>query len=253
MITADTRVSDALAAHPELRERLPAFHPAFGKLTHPVLGKILPRLVTVAEAARVAGVDVDALVAVMNLPSGAPLPAAVPGPAPVATPAPDWVDPARVVELDVRPLLGQGVDPLGVILAALRALPDGGQLRVLAPFEPVPLIGLLRRQGWRSWSAWSEGTCAVVFGRDAGGPVEGVVGPNPGACRRGDGWTIDVRGLEPPEPMNRVLAAVDAAQLPLRIVHEREPALLFPQLDRRGLRWEIGREGEAVHIDVRRP
>ncbi|MFN7144759.1 MAG: DUF1858 domain-containing protein, partial [Myxococcota bacterium] len=76
MITAATRVSDALAERPELRDILPAFHPAFARLAHPVLGRVLPKLVTVADAARIAGVEVDALVAVMNCPVGAPVPRA---------------------------------------------------------------------------------------------------------------------------------------------------------------------------------
>ena len=68
MFTLDTRMSDALAARPELRTILAAFHPAFAKLSHPVLGKILPRLVNVADAARIAGVDAEAMLAVMELP-----------------------------------------------------------------------------------------------------------------------------------------------------------------------------------------
>lgn len=47
---------------------------------------------------------------------------------------------------------------------------------------------------------------------------------------------VDVRGLEPPEPMERVLAALAtlAPDQHLRMVHHREPRLLYPILDKRG-------------------
>ena len=50
MFTLTTRMSEALAERPELRTILPAFHPARGELSHPVLGEVLPRLVTVPAA-----------------------------------------------------------------------------------------------------------------------------------------------------------------------------------------------------------
>jgi len=136
----------------------------------------------------------------------------------------------------------------------LRALPPGGQLAVTAPFEPVPLIGLLARQGWRAWSRWDGGDCTVVFGREDGATsVEEAPLAGSPPVRRGDGWEVDVRGLVPPEPMRRVLACLDAEQLPLRVVHEREPALLYPQLAQRGLAWRVSSADGAVYVDVRRP
>ena len=42
---------------------------------------------------------------------------------------------------------------------------------------------------------------------------------------------LDLRGLEPPEPLMRVFDALDAApDLPLRIRIEREPYPLYPML-----------------------
>lgn len=249
-ITSTTRVSDALAARPELRQVLPAFHPAFARLNHPVLGRILPKLVTVADAARIAGVEVEALVAVMNLPVGHPLPEARPAER-VSGERPEWFAPDRVTVLDVRPILARGEDPLARILSALRALPSGGQLTVIAPFEPVPLLGLLSRQGWSHWTRWEDGDCHVTFAHGrAPDPAEAHEGED--VVADGDGWRIDVRELEPPEPMRRVLLAVDAGRLPLRVVHRREPVLLWPRLEERGLQWEIHNEGDGVIVDVHR-
>ncbi|MDP2305629.1 MAG: DUF2249 domain-containing protein [Pseudomonadota bacterium] len=264
MITASTSVADALAERPSLRDVLPAFHPAFAKLNHPILGRILPRLATVADAARMVGVDLDTLVAVMNLPDGRPVPTAQPAPRPPSAPAPVWFDPSdpggRVTLLDARPLLAANEDPLARILAALRGLPPGGQLTVIAPFEPVPLVGLLARQGWSSWTRWDGADCRVTFSHGD------VVVPDPvglggagepadagGAEREEGGWRIDVSTLPPPEPMRRVLAAVDTGALPLRVIHAREPALLYPKLVERGLVWEVRPRAGGVEIHVRRP
>jgi len=50
---------------------------------------------------------------------------------------------------------------------------------------------------------------------------------------------IDNRGLEPPEPMVRILAALSALAEGDQIVAlmDREPLLLYPELERRGFSW----------------
>ena len=50
--------------------------------------------------------------------------------------------------LDVRPMLAAGGEPLDTILEAAAAVPHGGELEVIAPFEPVPLYRVLSRQGF---------------------------------------------------------------------------------------------------------
>jgi uncharacterized protein (DUF2249 family) len=47
---------------------------------------------------------------------------------------------------------------------------------------------------------------------------------------------VDVRGLEPPLPMLRILELLDRLSVGQRLVvtHERRPIFLYPQLDGRG-------------------
>lgn len=52
--------------------------------------------------------------------------------------------------LDVRRLLRDGVEPFPMVLAALRALPTGAALTLVAPFLPSPLIELLEGEGFLS-------------------------------------------------------------------------------------------------------
>lgn len=50
--------------------------------------------------------------------------------------------------VDARPIIAAGGEPFDTIMAAAAALADGEELVVLAPFEPVPLEGVLGSQGF---------------------------------------------------------------------------------------------------------
>ncbi|MHB1510874.1 MAG: DUF2249 domain-containing protein [Acidimicrobiales bacterium] len=50
--------------------------------------------------------------------------------------------------IDARPLIAAGDEPFDTIMAAVAALGDDEDLVVLAPFEPVPLEGVLGSQGY---------------------------------------------------------------------------------------------------------
>lgn len=254
MFTRKTRISDALAARPELRELLPAFHPAFAKLNHPVLGKVLPRLVTVEDAARIAGVDADAMLAVMHLP-GAPAPHELPAAgARRSEPLPPWMSGAPTQELDVRPAIAAGREPFAVIMAAFRTLETGHVLTVLAPFEPAPLLRLMGERGWRTHVGWDDDTCRASFWRapDAGLAPADRAELADRFTRLDVGARLDVRGLEPPEPLRLTLAAVEEpGALPLTVIHHREPALLYPRLQERGLVWTVTTHADHVEIVIR--
>jgi len=58
---------------------------------------------------------------------------------------------------------------------------------------------------------------------------------------------IDVRELEPCEPLERTLAAVDALAAGdfLHVIHRREPHLLFPLLRERNLAWRLSHSAEG--------
>ena len=62
--------------------------------------------------------------------------------------------------IDVRPICEKGESPLGTILDAVDDLTPNQDLIIIAPFEPLPLIGLLAQRGFshssklRSDDAW---------------------------------------------------------------------------------------------------
>jgi len=69
--------------------------------------------------------------------------------------------------LDVRPLIAQGEEPFGTIMAAVDELEEGQDLVIIVPFEPVPLEGVLSGQGF-SYNARQIGDdWRVTFHREA--------------------------------------------------------------------------------------
>jgi uncharacterized protein (DUF2249 family) len=64
-----------------------------------------------------------------------------------------------------------------------------------------------------------------------------------------EGLHIDVRGLEPPEPMVAILGHLEAANQagPVTVHHDREPVYLYPELAERGWDYRLvkGAPGEV--------
>jgi uncharacterized protein (DUF2249 family) len=69
-----------------------------------------------------------------------------------------------------------------------------------------------------------------------------------------DAIIVDNRGLQPPEPMVRILAAL--ASLPeggeVVALMDREPLLLYPELERRGFTWTFNPSSGEHRLAIRR-
>jgi hypothetical protein len=77
--------------------------------------------------------------------------------------------------------------------------------------------------------------------------------------RSPDATHIDLRGLEPPEPMVAILQMLDRGEVEsVLIAHfDREPIFLYPELDDRGWTHEViaqecGSCGDAVTVQIAR-
>jgi uncharacterized protein (DUF2249 family) len=157
--------------------------------------------------------------------------------------------------VDVREDLRQGRQPLGKILQAVRALAGGQDLVLRASFEPVPLYRVLAARGFAHQSRrLADGDWEVRFvrrpGRRAAASGSAPVPPRGAGPAPSTGvapseatapWSrLDNRGLEPPEPMIRTFAALDAlpAGEVLEIHNDRRPMFLYPHLQERGFRYE---------------
>ena len=155
--------------------------------------------------------------------------------------------------LDVRPILAKGGDPFRLILRTVGELAADEALHLLVGFDPVPLYSVLANQGFAAHKRFEGGIFNVWFWRQGGGPQH----PKPAPFRERAGLQepveLDVRGLEPPQPMIAILEKLaelgEGAQLLVR--HHREPVLLYEKLAARGYAARTTRRGEGdylVHI-----
>lgn len=146
------------------------------------------------------------------------------------------VEPALVVEADVREDLRAGREPFHRIMAARGEVPAGGCLVVRAIFEPAPLYRVLGKQGFQHHTEkLADDDWRVWFYSDV--PV------------------LDVRDMDPPEPLAHTLAAIQS--LPengtLVQVNVRVPQFLLPRLTEQGFVYEIREIApDRVHVFIRR-
>jgi uncharacterized protein (DUF2249 family) len=161
--------------------------------------------------------------------------------------------PLARVHLDVREEIRTGQQPFARIMAAVTALAADQTLVLRAPFEPIPLYDVLGRRGFTHWTErHAADDWSVSFYRAAArGPETPAVAATPAHDRR----VLDVRGLEPPQPMVRVLQEIDRLGPggALEVRHDRRPVFLYPQLDDRGFAHETDEpEPGLVRVIIRR-
>ncbi|MBI5947053.1 MAG: DUF2249 domain-containing protein [Chloroflexi bacterium] len=65
---------------------------------------------------------------------------------------------------------------------------------------------------------------------------------------------LDNRGLMPPEPMVRILSALATLgdDDDLVALMDREPMLLYPELERRGFVWTFAEAGDGYVLTIRK-
>lgn len=163
---------------------------------------------------------------------------------------------SKIVELDVRPMLRAGEEPFAKIMQTIAALGPGDGLRLFATFKPTPLLAVLESKGFtHEAKALDQGEWEVVFrpatatgaGADAKpvAPADGSVWPDPSQH-------LDNRDLDPPEPMVRILAAIESMKQGevLSALLCREPTFLLPELAKRGHRWRGGFEPDGTTYKI---
>ena len=162
-------------------------------------------------------------------------------------------------ELDVRPMLRAGEEPFQAIMDAVGALAPGESLRLVAPFRPVPLFAVMANRGFSaSDRPLDGGDWEVVFSPVAGMQAEAglATGSSPSALSWGDPIEeLDLVDLEPPEPMVRILEALEDLKPGdvLFALLAREPVFLFPELAKRQHEWagNFDESGTAYRLLVR--
>ena len=158
--------------------------------------------------------------------------------------------------LDVRPLLARGKEPFDAILRAVDGLVDDQVLLLRSPFDPQPLHVLLGRRGFARQTLrlapddyetayWLPG--AVEANPRPRHPDDAPAESVPRAAH-----VLDVRGLLPPDPLERTLAALEtlSAGDALLQVNERVPAFLIPELDDRGYSYRVEHDERGTLVTI---
>lgn len=261
-INANTKIAPILKHHANALDALISISPRFEKLRNPLLRKLMAGRTTLAMAAKLGGCPVEAFFQKLG-PLGFTIDRQTRPLAEEIIPVPGFVTSLtreQIVDLDVRPLIAAGKDPLTLILDQLKILEPGQALKIINSFEPTPLIQLLGKKGFSSYvDTIGKGHIETWFFK----PLEAKnteIKKEPG---RAKDWEhviqqfgnniqkLDVRELEMPQPMMAILEAVD--RLPdhaaLYVYHKRIPVFLLPELVERKFDYRIKEIGEGeVHL-----
>ena len=161
------------------------------------------------------------------------------------------------LEVDVRPILRNGGEPFAVIMGAVAQLAQGQRLRLYATFKPEPLFGVMASHGFdHEASPLDDGEWMVIFTPVAGRKAALVQS----SAEDPETWPdpahyLDCSELDPPEPMVRILARLEAMEEGevMFALLGREPLFLFPELKARGHAWvgDFDETGEAYRLMIR--
>jgi len=259
-ITADTKISALIKQNPAAIDAIASINKHFEKLRNPLLRKILASRVTIADAARIGGCDVDMfyqkltpLGFIVGNNSNANTKTQHTMQTPETTTKPAYL--AQLPEqsintLDVCEDIATGNDPFLKIMNAVDEIGENNALRIINTFEPTPLIAILKKKGYSYWTdVKNENLVYTYFWQDAQTIAQAAETIKPEANSFDDVMAryagkvkrIDVRAMEMPQPMITILGELEIlpADEALYVVHKRVPQFLLPQLEERGFNITI--------------
>lgn len=257
-INADTKIAHLIKQNPDALEAIISIAPKFEKLRNPFLRKLMAGRTSIGMASKIAGLEPRVFYEKLRplgfdesestAPNiGAPRPKQQPAFLKLLTSE-------KITELDVRSILENKQDPLPLISKTIKTISKGHALKLINSFEPTPLIGLLGKQGFESYTEEiSPDLFATYFFRQDDKNREQL------NLQRAENWSeylekykdrmvaLDVRALEMPGPMMAILDALDklADESALYVQHKRIPVFLLPELNERGFDYRINEASEG--------
>ena len=262
IINANTKIAAILKQRPEALEAIIGINLKFEKLRNPILRKLMAGRTSLAMASKMGGCTVADLLAKLG-PIGFEIDDDTLPANKEKKQVPDFLttlNKLEIIDLDVRPIIVSGGDPLSLIIEKVKTLHPGQVLKIINSFEPAPLMMLLEKQGFESYANVINNNLVETYfyknaelmstvqaplnENDAG--LDDIMGQFKNAIQ-----FIDVRPLEMPLPMLTILEALD--NLPsgsaLFVYHKRIPVFLLPELAERKFNYRIKEisDGE-VHL-----
>jgi uncharacterized protein (DUF2249 family) len=249
MITKDFKISKMLKQYPEtLPVLLNASH-HFKKLNNKFLRKSLAGRVNVEQAASIAGVSLSELLLNLNLVTNGKegihtsftekkntMDNSIQESEANGSQSPNDFSPKQIIQLDVRPIIASGQDPFKDIMEKIKGLKDDETLMIINTFEPVPLYSVLGKKGYGHRTLQKNDEWIIYFFKDKNLPTDNETGQNGKPVFNEEVLELDVRNLEPPEPMVKILETLPklSDNTILVVHHHREPLMLYDKLAERG-------------------
>lgn len=265
IVNANTKLAPILKQSPQALDAIVSLSPKFQKLRNPLLRKVMAGRTSLAAASRLGGCSVEDFFQKLA-PLGFEIDRNIqaeedkkPVPAFVTS-----LTKEQLVELDVRPVIASGGDPLSQIMGIVKTVQPGQVLKIINTFEPTPLVALLEKKGFETYVDKVSANLIETYFYKATKLAPAEEKPAPPAATDweqvlqtfGDKLQkTDVRQLEMPQPMLTILDALD--HLPegtaLYVYHKRIPVFLLPELAQRGFEYRIKeiKDGE-VHLLIYR-
>lgn len=264
-INAQTKIATLLRQNAGALEAIVSLSPKFTKLRNPFLRKVIASRTSIATASKLGGCSIEDFFNKLQ-PLGFDIdrsPSITTEPE-AKKKKPEILEnfPAdKILELDVRGVIEAGEDPLDTILKKLKALQSGLVLKIVNSFEPTPLIELLKKRGYSSYTEdINDNLVFTWFYQEAPGsqPIETMDAMLQSPEQSGS-WpelmarykdhleTIDVRSLPMPLPMHTILEALENLPIDeaLHVYHKRIPVFLLPELHERKLSYCINEVSDA--------
>jgi len=261
-INANTKIAPILKQHPNALDAIISIDKKFEKLRNPLLRKVMAGRTTLVAASKLAGCSVEDFFKKLE-PLGFEIDRNTIAIEERKKSVPSFITSLKkeqLAELDVRPVIASGRDPLNIIMQKIKTVQPGHVLKIINTFEPTPLILMMEKKGFATYvDAINENLIETYFHKPGNGGSEQIETDQPNSNdwdhilqRFGDNLnTIDVRHLEMPQPMLAILAALDegAEGSALYVHHKRIPVFLLPELAQRGFDYRIKeiKDGE-VHL-----
>ena len=257
-INANTKIAALIKQHPDALETIISISPKFEKLRNPVLRKLMAGRASISMASKMSGCKLQTFYEKLK-PLGFEIDGITQAVTEEKKAVPDLISTLQkdqVVELDVRPVIASGKDPLSIITQKVKTINNGQVLKIINSFEPIPLIKLLEKQGFEVFADTKNDDLVETYFYKKNDTANNSLEPKSSAA---NGWeqtvekftnkiqTIDVRKMEMPQPMITILEALD--NLPegdaLFVYHKRIPVFLLPELAERKFDYRIKEKSEG--------
>lgn len=261
-INANTKIAHIIKEHPDALEAIISISSKFEKFRNPLFGKMLLRRTTIAMASKMAGCGVNDFFNKLK-PLGFEIDEATLPIEEKPKELPAFITTLKkeqIIDFDVRDLLSSGKDPLTLILDKIKMVQSGQALKIINTFEPVPLIKMMEKQGFDTFTDTISDDLIETYFYKQIDTNKIVVEPEASASK---GWdevmnlfidklvTVDVREMEMPQPMLTILSELD--KLPedkaLYVNHKRIPVFLLPELADKNFEYRIKEiSDDNVHL-----